>query len=157
MDMIIRTAPADREPPWELLLDADPSRELVSRYLAEGVCRTAEIDGRTVGVCVTISGAHPECREIINIAVAPDYRRRGIARRLIADAEALAVSEGISSMEIGTGNSGFDQLKLYQLCGYRISGVITDYFTGRHEQEIIEHGIVCRDMVRLKKNLLVSL
>lgn len=56
-------------------------------------------------------------------------------------------------MEIGTGNTSFSQLRLYQSCGYRITGIISDYFTRLYPQPIWENGIQCRDMVRLRKDI----
>ena len=53
----------------------------------------AEHDGRVIGV---ILGTHDERRGWINrLAVHPDYRRRGIARRLIEACEQALYAQGI--------------------------------------------------------------
>ena len=153
MDITIYTLPDGATPPWELLLDADPVRDKVEQFLIKGTCRVADIQGNIVGVCVTIPGRATDSLEIINIAVAEAYRRQGIASRLIEDAEQIARRKGYTSLEIGTGNCGLYQMMLYQKCGFRIVGVEPDFFVGRYDQEIMEHGIPCRDMVRLRKLL----
>ncbi len=56
-------------------------------------------------------------------------------------------------MEIGTGNSSVNQLSLYQKCGFRITGIEHDYFTKHYEEEIVENGLLCRDMIRLSLDL----
>ena len=38
--------------PLDLLLLADPSREIVEQYIANGECRVAEEEGKIVGVYV---------------------------------------------------------------------------------------------------------
>jgi hypothetical protein len=60
---------------------------------------------------------------------------------------------GCRILEIGTGNSSFHQLKLYQRCGFRITGVERDFFVRHYEEEIIEDGIRCVDMIRLAIDL----
>src|SRR5262249_33122289 len=47
-------------------------------------CRVAVIDGRIAGFLTTRQTAPGE-REILNLAVDPDRRRRGIARRLLQE------------------------------------------------------------------------
>jgi hypothetical protein len=43
-----------------------------------------------------------------------------------------------------------NQLALYQNMGFRIAGVDVDFFTRNYPEAIVENGIVCRDMIRLK-------
>lgn len=55
----------------------------------------------------------------------------------------------MDTLVVGTGNSSFDQLALYQKCGFRMKGIIEDYFIEHYEEPIFENGIQCRDMIRL--------
>lgn len=65
----------------------------------------------------------------------------------------MARGQGAKTLEIGTGNSSLNQLGLYQKCGFRIIGVDKDFFTRHYEDEIVENGIICRDMIRLSMDL----
>ncbi|WP_203248232.1 GNAT family N-acetyltransferase [Sporosarcina beigongshangi] len=150
--MFIRKLNKHEIPPFELLLLADPSREMVEEYLAIGECRVAEIAGEIVGVYVLVK-LDVETMEIMNVAVDERMHGRGIGRKLIEDAIQTARELGYHSLEVGTGNSSIGQLALYQKCGFRIEGVIKDFFIDNYEEAIFENGIQCRDMTRLARRL----
>jgi ribosomal protein S18 acetylase RimI-like enzyme len=44
-------------------------------------------------------------------------------------------------------------LELLQKNGFRITGIIHDYYLRSFRQKIIENGILCRDMIRLSLDL----
>ncbi|SDK30267.1 GNAT family N-acetyltransferase [Sediminibacillus albus] len=138
--------------PFELLLTADPNPLLVRQYLQQGRCYAAYDHTDLVGVYV-LNRNSPQVNEIINIAVQPDYQNQGIGRKLINHAIVESEIQGCREVEIGTGNSSIGQLALYQKCGFRIKAVIKDFFTNNYPEEIIENGIVCRDMIRLSRSL----
>jgi len=138
--------------PMELLLLADPSKKLVNAYLQKGDCYVMEEDNRVVGVYVLLP-INEQSVEIINVAVDEAYQGKGLGKALIIDAIERARDLGYQSVEIGTGNSSIGQLALYQKCGFRISDVRKDFFTLHYEEKIIENGIPCVDMIRLKKEL----
>lgn len=150
--MEIRKLVMGEVPPFELLLMADPSRELVEEYLAIGDCRVAEIEGEVIGVYVLIK-LDVHTTEIINIAVSEEMQGRGIGKELIHDAMQTAKEQGYKKIEIGTGNSSIGQLLLYQKCGFRMTDVIEDFFVDNYEEDIFEDGVQCRDMVRLSMTL----
>ena len=56
-------------------------------------------------------------------------------------------------VEVGTGNSSLDALAFYQRAGFRIVGVIPDFFVDNYPEPIVENGIRCIDMVRLRLTL----
>lgn len=146
--MEIRQLKSGEAPPMELLLEADPSENMIRSYLAEGICYLAELDGSLIGVYVLMPLSRTAA-EIKNIAVAPSSRGQGLGKELVFDALAEAKRLGYSTVEIGTGNSSLDQLALYQKCGFRLDSIDQDFFVRHYDEPIIENGIVCRDMIRL--------
>ncbi|QFG00620.1 GNAT family N-acetyltransferase [Psychrobacillus glaciei] len=138
--------------PLDLLLLADPSETLVKKYVDRGQCYIVEQDGETIGVYVLLP-TRPETVELVNIAVAEQHQAKGIGKALVLDAIQKAEQQGYKIMEVGTGNSSIGQLALYQKCGFRITGVDKDFFTIHYEEEIVENGIVCVDMIRLGRQL----
>lgn len=133
----------------ELLLEADPSVKLVNSYLAEGRCYIAETEGKLVGVYVLLALSETAA-EIKNIAVDRAERGKGYGKKIIAHALEQAEDAGFQHVEIGTGNSSFDQLALYQKCGFRMKSIEPDFFTHHYSEPIIENGLLCQDMVRLQ-------
>ncbi|MBE1553035.1 GNAT family N-acetyltransferase [Sporosarcina limicola] len=146
--MNIRQLVEGETPPFNLLLLADPSRELVEEYLENGECRVAEVEGEVVGVYVLVE-LNVETMEIMNVAVDERMQGRGIGKKLIRDAIQTVKGLGYKSIEIGTGNSSVGQLALYKKCGFGVTGLIKDFFVHNYEEAIFENGIQCRDMIRL--------
>lgn len=138
--------------PLELLLLADPSREIVEEYVNRGECFVAESEQQIIGVYVLLP-TRPETVELVNVAVVQEQHGRGIGKRLVMDAIKVAKTKGYKTIEIGTGNSSIEQLALYQKCGFRIVGVDINFFVRHYPDEIFENGIQCRDMVRLSQEL----
>lgn len=134
--------------PWDLLLSADPSRKMVKSYISDSDIYLARIHGKLVGEYV-LTKINDSTVELKNIAVVEEYQGKGIGKQLVLDAIKKAREAGFKSIEVGTGNSSFSQLGLYQKCGFRIVGVDKDFFTKNYDQEIIENGIKCADMIRL--------
>lgn len=91
--------------------------------------------------------------EIKNLAVKQSLQRQGLGRLLINACINIAREREIKTITIGTGNSSLNQLSLYQKCGFRITAIDHDFFTRNYPQQIIENGIICRDMIRLSLNL----
>lgn len=147
--MKIRKLLPHETPPYDLLLLADPSRELVKAYIAEGECYIAEEQSGITGVFVIVP-LTKEAVEIKNIAVREDKQGHGIGKKLLQEAIKAAKSSGYERIEIGTGNSSIGQLALYQKCGFRISDVIEDFFVQNYDEIIMENGIQCLDMIRLR-------
>ncbi len=138
--------------PIELLLLADPSREIVEEYVNRGECFVAESEQQIIGVYVLLP-TRPETVELVNVAVVQEQHGRGIGKQLVMDAIQVAKTKGYKTIEIGTGNSSIGQLALYQKCGFRIVGVDLDFFVRHYPDKIFENGIQCRDMVRLSQDL----
>ncbi len=76
----------------------DDSREGIARYLKRNpnTCFAAYMDGRIIGVILT---GHDGRRAIVHhLCVHPEYRRMGIADKLVAKAEKALKEEGIQKI-----------------------------------------------------------
>ena len=138
--------------PKSLLLLADPSERQIDAYVQRGLTYVAKQEDDIIGVYVILE-TRPKTMEIMNIAVVEHMQGKGIGKRLLKHAIEAAKEYGVSKLEVGTGNSSVSQLALYQKCGFRIFSIDFDYFSKHYEEEIIENGIVCRDMIRLAMEL----
>lgn len=133
---------------YDLLLLADPDKQLVENYVVRGLCFEAISTGKIVGVLVLLP-TRPETLEIINIAVSEKYQGQGIGEKLIQFTLAHAKNLHYKTVEIGTGSTSFGQLYLYQKCGFRMTSIDRDFFLRHYEEKIIENRLVLKDMVRL--------
>jgi ribosomal protein S18 acetylase RimI-like enzyme len=110
-------------------------------------CRLAILNGRAVGFLVVRETAPGEC-EILNLAVDPAVRRRGIARRLLRDA--LAAGPSASTPEISTSSadtrgqwflevreSNAPAQALYKSLGFSAAGRRENYYVDPREAAIV--------------------
>ncbi|PDY46579.1 GNAT family N-acetyltransferase [Bacillus pseudomycoides] len=138
--------------PMSLLLLADPSERQINSYLKRGLLYIAKCEENVIGVYVLLE-TRPQTMEIMNIAVSEELQGQGLGKQLLQHAIATAKEKHMHNLEVGTGNSSISQLAFYQKCGFHIFSIDFDYFSKHYEEEIIENGIVCRDMIRLTMEL----
>ena len=150
--LIIKKVSSKDEIPYDLLLLADPSIEIINEYVHRGECFIAYINNDIIGVYVLIK-TRPFTLELVNIAVKESFQCKGIGSKLIYSAIDFAKKENAKVLEVGTGNSSIYQLGLYQKCGFRIVGIDKDFFRKHYKEKIIENGIECIDMIRLSIDL----
>lgn len=150
--MKMRKLASDENVPMDLLLLADPSPAIIESYLDRGECYVVEVGKEIVGVFVLLA-TRPHTVELVNIAVAETHQGKGIGKALVLGAIQIAQKKGFKTIEVGTGNSSIGQLALYQKCGFQIIGIDKGFFVKHYQEEIIENGIHCRDMVRLSQDI----
>ena len=124
-DLVIRQLPEDTLPPMELLLMADPHNEDVQAYIRYSIILQALIKEKTVGV-LALTPETKQVAEIRNIAVAPEWREKGIAGQLLKDAAALASRLGYTILQVCTGNSSIRPFRVYQQYGFILTEVRWD-------------------------------
>ena len=99
--MAMRRIGADRRRLLPLLLMGDEQESLVERYLDRCGLYVWEEAGEVLAVCAA-ERTGPDMVEILNLAVAPEHRRRGIGRRLLL---AVCGEHPDCAAELGTGET----------------------------------------------------
>lgn len=95
----------------------------------------AEVKGDVVGYAmVRISG---EEAEILNLAVLPGHRRKGIARCLLSEALACVAATGVREAYLEVRQSNAEAIGLYQAEGFRPVGVRPDYYRSPQEDALV--------------------
>ena len=69
---------------------------------------------------------------IITINVAPNYRRIGIATKMLDETEKILKEKGISECHLEVREDNFAALKLYQNRGYQKIGKLEKYYGSKH-------------------------
>ncbi|TZF83255.1 GNAT family N-acetyltransferase [Pedobacter sp. BS3] len=142
----------DDQIPYELLLLADPSKELVDEYLKQSDIYIARQNGETLGVIVLFL-LTTETVEIKNVAVKPELHGQGIGSFLIENAVQVALLNRQKNICIGTANSSVGQLYLYQKLDFEITGIKRHFFTDNYAEPIYENGIQAKHMLVLTREL----
>ncbi len=143
----------EEEPlPYELLLLADPSKELVDKYLKHSEVFVATQHGETVGIVVLLPITTGEA-EIKNIAVKPELQGKGIGSYLIKNVIKVARQKKFRKICIGTANSSIVPLYLYQKLGFEITGIRKSFFIDNYTEPIYEDGLQAKHMIILTQDL----
>jgi len=74
---------------------------------------------------------------VMNVAVAPDYRRLGIASRLLNDLFELTVDDGQRGYTLEVRVSNEAAIRLYERMGFLGRGVRRGYYTDNREDALI--------------------
>ena len=142
---------------WDLLLEADGWLEAVQKYVPP---QNPEAEVFLIGrphkpyaLCVTVP--IKDGLEIKNIATQTIMRRQGMASALIEHVIGLARQRGLAAVEIGTGTTGHDQIRLYEKHGFKRNGILPGFFL-QYPEPIIENGQLLKDMVMLRLELSAS-
>ena len=139
----------DKDRFLELLLLGDEQEDMIARYLGRGEL-FALYDPDLRGVCV-ITDEGGGVFELKNLAVPPQYQRRGYGRALVDFCLARFAGRG-HTLLVGTGDSPLT-VPFYLSCGFVPSHRIADFFLTHYDHPIFEGGVQLRDMVYFKRPL----
>ena len=98
-------------------------------------CWVAEIDGKVVGMVVAwliVDEVH-----VATIATHPDFRRRGVAKKLLAHTLQHLKEEGAQSSFLEVRASNFAAQEMYRKFGYEKSGVRPRYYKDNDEDALL--------------------
>lgn len=98
-----------------------------------GVCLAAELEGRLAGYLVC--SRYDAVWHVMNVAVDPDQRRRGIASALIGALLERTGNDAQLTLEVRRSNAG--ALALYESFGFRAAGVRRRYYADNGEDATI--------------------
>jgi ribosomal-protein-alanine N-acetyltransferase len=98
-----------------------------------GICLAAEIEGRLVGY--TICSRYDTVWHVMNVAVDPDTRRRGIATALLERLLERVAPESQLTLEVRRSNDG--AIALYERFGFRSAGMRRRYYQDNGEDAIV--------------------
>ncbi|BCB95839.1 ribosomal-protein-alanine acetyltransferase [Dissulfurispira thermophila] len=106
--------------------------EIYSRY---SITRVAELNGIVVGY-ICVKHVADECH-LLNLAVHPDYRRRGIAKVLLDNMIRELKIEGCRFFYLEVRASNYAARRLYEGVGFNMVGIRKGYYVNPVEDAII--------------------
>ena len=147
--MEIRNIKTNKKQYLRLLLLADEQEDMIDRYLERGVMYVLEDDGVKAACVVTDEGNG--ILELKNIAVAPDFQRKGYGRELVTFL--IQTYRGqYQVLQVGTGDSP-STIPFYESCGFRRHHLVKNFFVDHYDHPIYECGVQLVDMVYLQRDL----
>ena len=132
-----------------LLLLADEQEDMIDRYISDGTMYVLDDNG-VKGECVVLNVGN-NTLEIKNIAIHPDYQRKGYGQSFI-DFIIEKYKGEYSVLQVGTGESQAT-IPFYEKCGFNRSHIIKNFFIDNYEHPIYEEGVQLVDMICLKMDL----
>ncbi len=102
------------------------------------------LDGETLAGYVGAQTAGGES-DIMNLAVAPDYRRQGIGRLLMREMEQALSERNPEAVSLEVRVSNRPAISLYESLGYRQVGLRPKYYFKPAEDALIYRKEMCRE------------
>lgn len=115
--------------PWSLRDLGDGVQSGVPFFVA------AAADESIAGYVVAHSGADEG--EILNLGVAPEHRRRGVARALVERVLAALGTRGVRRVYLEVRESNTAARRLYEQLGFAAVGVRPDYYRRPTEAAVV--------------------
>ena len=113
------------------------SRSMFAGELAKpsSICLGAFDGDRLVGYLIV--SRYVDAWHVMNVAVDPDHRRRGIAGRLLTELFVRTCDDGHRGYTLEVRVSNDEAIRLYEKLGFRSRGVRRGYYTDNREDALI--------------------
>jgi [ribosomal protein S18]-alanine N-acetyltransferase len=113
------------------------SRSMFASELAKGtsICLGAFEGDQLVGYVV--NSRYVDAWHVMNVAVDPDYQRRGIATRLLERLFELTAADDGRGYTLEVRVSNGDAIRLYEKLGFERHGIRRGYYTDNREDALI--------------------
>ncbi|MBO5476741.1 MAG: GNAT family N-acetyltransferase [Clostridia bacterium] len=145
--MEIRKIEYDKERYLSLLLEADPEKEAIDKYLDKGEMYIIEEDGDAVCEVVVTEVDNDTC-ELKNIATLPKVRGKGYASKIIQYIFEVYKNK-YKRMIVGTTEN---MIPFYVLNGFtKYHHTVKNFFIDNYNEEIWDGDLHCIDMYYYSK------
>ena len=133
--------------PLPLLLEADPSTQLIESYRDTPHAWQIRDQDQTVAAAI-LQSRNPQEWELMNIAVLPSHQGLGLGSQLLASLIQYVREQGGQTLYVATGTIGYP-LYFYQRAGFRVVAVEPDYFLHHYDEALFEDGLQHKDRLIL--------
>lgn len=104
------------------------SREVFLEFLNDDstICVVAEREGQIIGYA--LAAINLQLSQLLSIAVAPEHRSTGIARRLLAGVMDYCRTSGADNIRLEVRSANYPARKLYNAMGFSLIGLRNKYY-----------------------------
>ena len=133
----------------DLLLDADPSKASIDKYLSDSDVYGLQVEENIVSLAVILH-IDKNTLELKNLVTKKEYRGKGYAKKLL---KSLCgnYKQKYNKMLVGTSENN---IPFYVKQGFdKYEKTIKNYFIDNYDEEIIDRDLQCIDMYYYSKDL----
>ena len=147
--IVIKKEKDNKEQYMDLLLEADPSKDMINDYLREGELFVLTYKDEVACVAV-ITKVDDDTIELKNIATKDIYRGQGYGKKMIKYLSDN-YKQNYKKMLVGTSENN---IPFYVKQGFdKYEKTIKNYFVDNYDEEIWDGDLQCIDMYYYSKNL----
>ena len=147
--IVIKKEKENKEQYMDLLLEADPSKEVVSNYLRDGELFALTYNENVVCIAVVTKVDEKMC-ELKNISTAEKYRGQGYGKKMIKYLFDT-YKQKYEKMIVGTSENN---VPFYVKVGFdKYYKTIKNFFIDNYNEEIWDEDLQCIDMYYYSKDL----
>lgn len=136
----------------DLLLQADPSEEMINKYLYSGDTYLAKLEEEVVGVFVLMPN-NPQEMELKNISIEKKYQGMGYGKEILNYVIRITRVEGFEYLVVKTADVSTEVIDFYKKLKFEDYFVIKGHFIKYYDQPVIENGKQAMDQVVLRRKL----
>lgn len=142
----------DKEKYFDLLLEADPSKEMIDRYLSQGELFVLTYKEKTVCIAVTIK-VDNDTIELKNIATKKEYRENGFGKKMI---KYLVDNYKPKYKKLIVGTTE-NNIPFYVKQGFdKYEKTIKNFFIDNYNEKIFDGSLQCTDLIYYSKDLTIK-
>ena len=129
LDRVVEIEKASMPSPWSReLFEAELKRDLARYFIMEAGGKVAGYMGYWEA---------PEEAHIINLAVGPEFRQKGLGLKMMEYCLGFAAQRGakLATLEVRQSNEAAQ--RLYEKCGFRVVAIRKKYYSDNQEDAIV--------------------
>jgi [ribosomal protein S18]-alanine N-acetyltransferase len=111
-------------------------RELESAH-ARCLCARLNLHDKNIVAAYIVFWLIAGEAQLHNLAVDQEYKRRGLALRLMETMKETAAKNEVTAQTLEVRPSNIAAIKLYEKCGFVVKGIRPRYYTDTHEDALI--------------------
>ena len=138
--------------PLDLLLLADPSEEMIEKYVYSGDSYFAKLGSELIGAFILTPITETEI-ELKNIAVYTKHQRQGHGKEMLKYAIRIAKMEAYESIVVKTADVSVQQIAFYEKHKFQQDSKIIGHFIKYYKEPLFENGKEASDQIVLKRML----
>lgn len=152
MELTIKKATHADKTPMDLLLQADPSEEMINKYLYAGDTYLAKLQNETVGVFILMAN-NPQEIELKNISIKKEYQGKGYGKEIIKYVIRISKMEGFEYLVVKTADISSNVIDFYRKLRFEDYFTVKGHFIKYYDSPIIENGNQAIDQIVMRKKL----